>query len=161
MFSQPDAHFFKSKFHRFLPAPTTPSFNPAFLEVQLSCGLILSHAGHYRLCLTAVLDPERHHKGQHPFWIRTGWKEIPASSGGLCPPPGLRSAPWRRHGWDWREGTWDTKGPWRVMGYWRKKVRMVKKYMGVKWLTNFAGHVWNKHQKTRVCTTLCANTSEI
>lgn len=43
--SQSDIHFFKSKFHLFLSPPATPSFNPAFLEVQLSYGLILPIQG--------------------------------------------------------------------------------------------------------------------
>lgn len=65
---KPDTDFFESKFHLFLPAPALP-LNPACLWVQLSHGLVLSHLGHYSLRPTAVLDPERHHKGQHPFRI--------------------------------------------------------------------------------------------
>lgn len=66
---KPDIDFFESKFHLFLPAPALP-LNPAYLGIQLSHGLVLSHLGHYSLRPTAVLDPEWHHKGQHPFWIR-------------------------------------------------------------------------------------------
>lgn len=106
--------FFKATFHLLLPPPPTPPSTLHFQRYRAVMWSDPSHPGLCSLCPAAVLDPEWHHKGKHPFRIRVGWKEIPAGSGGLCPPPWLGSAAWRRHGWDWREGIWDTRGSQRV-----------------------------------------------
>ena len=73
LLSQPDIHFLKI----YIPFVPPNSCHPLLQHcisrgTKLSYGLTLRILGHCSLCPTAVLDPEWHHKGQHPFWVGVG-----------------------------------------------------------------------------------------